>query len=216
MGRTGWGAPMRDPAYIGKFLAQLETGWLEDPDSRFGQFVSNVTRRAFRKPNHPPDLETVTDDQFLEALAASRRDLRGRGETPEREGEMAKPIDPRIAETVRDTSRQYDRWAMQTFGRIGRDPNRIHPFLGRFALAWGRRSDLAFCVFVLSLAPLEVHPERPGEKVRVGLRFLEEDDFLELMERPGSLTGDAVERSYTERGPLGSLIRRLKPPQPDP
>ena len=180
-------APRRDPVYIEAFLVRFASTWHEHPDSRFGQVVSNV---AGDRP-----LMRTSDEEFTAAL--DEWDEAWEAQRAERARGTAEPARREIVEGVRRTQEAYDRWALETFGRVGRDPARIEPFLARFGEAWAARPEMAFCELVRTIGG-------------PSLRLLEEDAFLFLIDHPGSLTTEAIEASYTYRGPLGDLLRRLE------
>jgi hypothetical protein len=51
---------------------------------------------------------------------------------------------------VERTIATYDRWALKTFGRVGRDPARIGPFLRSLGQIWLEHPDLRFGELVCS------------------------------------------------------------------
>jgi hypothetical protein len=140
-------------------------------------------------------LMSIVDEEFRAAL--DQWDEAWEAQKAERALGTAEPARPEIVEGVRRTQEAYNRWAMRTFGRIGRDPARIAPFLARFAEEWAGRPQMAFCELVRTISGPD-------------LRLLEEDAFLFLIDHPGSLSAEAIEASYTYRGPLGDLLRRIE------
>lgn len=114
-----------------------------------------------------------------------------------------------MEQSVQRTIAMYDGWALKTFGRVGRDPARITPFLRSLAQIWLERPNLRFGELVCSGLPIEADPERPGRRSRVGLPFLEEDEFLRLLRKPGGSSGEEIYQAYASRGPLGELMDRI-------
>jgi hypothetical protein len=98
---------------------------------------------------------------------------------------------------------------LETFGRLGRDPARIGPFLRSLGQIGLEDLDLVFGELVCSGLPLEADPERRGRRSRVGLPFLEEDEFLRLLREPGTSSGEEIYQAYASHGPLGDLMDRL-------
>lgn len=177
----------RDESYIEAYLARFASTWREHPDSRFGQLVSNV---AGDRP-----LMRTSDEQFLTAL--DEWDEAWEAQKAERARTPREPVERWIAEGARRTNEQYRAWALRTFGRVGRDPARIEPFLSRFAEAWAERPQVAFCELVRSVGG-------------PNLRLVEEETFRFLLDNPDSISAEAIEASYTYRGPLGDLLREIE------
>lgn len=202
----------RDGSYVETFLGRLEASWRAEPDQRFGQFVGNVVRFSHASTGRLRELanvEEINDQEFLLALDEWDEYLPKAREAAERQQREApgERIDPMFEEGVRQTIAVYDRWALKTFGRIGRDPARIQPFLQSFAQIWLKHVALGFGQLVCSGLPIEPDPDRPERLTRVGLQFLEEDEFLNLLHNPGSRSAHEIYQVYARRGPLGNLLR---------
>ena len=233
------GSVDRDASYVEKFLDRVAASWRDQPDQRFGQFVRNVARCSHDRSGRrrgPDEVERITDEAFLLALDESDEQIRRWQEEAKRRrrGELEEPVvDQRgrglcghlspegrkeaMEQSVQRTIAVYDKWALKTFGRVGRDPARIGPFLRSFGQIWLEHPDLRFGELVCSGLPLEADPERTGRRSRVGLPFLEEDEFLRLLRKPGSSSGEEIYRTYASHGPLGDLLDRLahhRSPQP--
>lgn len=221
----------RDVSYVEKFLDRVADSWTDQPDQRFGQFVGNVTRCSHDRSGRrrgPEEVELITDGAFLLALDESDEQMRRWQQEAERQRreELKEPVvdhrgrglwgrlSPEARKEAMEQSAQrtiamYDSWALKTFGRVGRDPARIGPFLGSLGQIWLENPNLRFGELVCSGLPLEADPERPGRRSRVGLPFLEEDEFLRLLREPGSHSGEEIYQAYASRGPLGDLVDRI-------
>jgi hypothetical protein len=55
-----------------------------------------------------------------------------------------------MEQSVLRTIATYDRWALKTFGRVGRDPARSGPFLRSLGQIWLEHPDLRFGELVCS------------------------------------------------------------------
>jgi len=198
----------RDAHFIESFLARVARVWTLGPDQRFGQFISNVSGHHRDPDGSEVAVADITDDDFSRTLDKSEADTLRR----QKEFELGErePVKPEIARAVRVNQQQYDRWAMRTFGRVGRDPARIGPFLHRFGEVWAEHPERRFGEMVLSAIPLSEHPEEPGRFVRAGLRLVEDDSYLELLSNPEALSNDDVYERYMYRGPLGDLLDKVE------
>jgi hypothetical protein len=232
------GSVDRDAGYVDKFLDRVADSWIDQPDQRFGQFIRNVVRCSHDRSGRrrgPDEVDRITDEAFLLVLDESDEQMRRWREEAERRrrGELEEPVvDHRgcglwghlspearkeaMEQSVRRTIAMYDRWALKTFGRVGRDPARIGPFLRSLGQIWLEHTDLRFGELVCSGLPLEPDPERPGRRSRVGLPFLEEDEFLRLLRKPSSSSGGLVQivmELLRPRGvaELGERLRRNLP-----
>jgi hypothetical protein len=195
----------RDKNYIDGFLTPVARLWALDPDSRFGQFVSNVARQHCAADSSNVAVEGVDDDDFLLALNEFEEDTRRGREEFQRTPDEPSPR-PELARLVRQTQQMYDDWALETFGRIGRDPDRIVPFLHRFGEAWCEHPERSFGAMVLSVVPLSENPDEPGRFARAGLRLIEDEPYLELLDDPNATSGRDIIDAYTYRGPLGDIL----------
>ena len=207
----------RDTRYVQTFLARVGEVWRGEPDTRFGQFVSNIVWVFPDRVDTDPGAGDISDEGFLRALEASVADRRKRREELERKRREGRedPVDPRIMEGVKQTQRTYDRWALERFGRIGRDPARIGPFLSVLGQAWLERPDLRFGELIAGVLPRGVDPDDPDRRVGGGLRglrIIEDDAFLELLEHRGVLSAEEISERYVHRGPLGDLLEGLESP----
>lgn len=225
------GSVDRDAGYVEKFLDRVADSWRDQPDQRFGQFVRDVARCSHDRSGRrrgPNEVDRITDEAFLLALDESDEQIRRWQEQAKRRrrGELEEPVvDDRgrglwghlspearkeaMEESVQRTIAMYDGWALKTFGRVGRDPARIGPFLRSLGQIWLEHPDLRFGELVCSGLPLEADPERPGRRSRVGLAFLEEDELLRLLREPGGSSGEEIYQAYASRGPLGDLMDRI-------
>jgi hypothetical protein len=113
------------------------------------------------------------------------------------------PANPRHTALAARTNEEYRRWAQETFGRIGRDPARIEPFLARLGEVWLRQAKLSFCSLVCVTVPS-------------GLQLVGEPTFLQLLDAPGSMDYDTISDMNTSQGPLGDLLRSLERHKDDP
>lgn len=102
---------------------------------------------------------------------------------------------------------------METFGRIGRDPARIGPFLAFLGAAWVERAERSFGQLVCAAFPVAADPDDPTRRFPRGLQLVEEDMFLKLLDRPSTASAEDIEDLYTRRGPLGDFLKRLDPPE---
>jgi hypothetical protein len=94
-----------------------------------------------------------------------------------------RPADPRVPpeggdpsldwEALRAADDGFAKWAMEKYGRVGRDPERIGPFLARVGEAWGRHPELRF-----GQLAIEVVRSRRADYPMAGP---EEDEFLKLL-----------------------------------
>src|SRR3954452_16951640 len=132
----------RTPAYIDQLLNRIGRTWASEPDQRFGQFVANIVRRRDDHDRFETAVSRITDDEFLRRLDTYDEEARRRREEFERTYE-AQAVRADVPPGVRETQELYREWALPTFGRVGRPPERIPVFLHRFAEAWhecpGRR-----------------------------------------------------------------------------
>jgi len=111
---------------------------------------------------------------------------------------------------VQGTKAQYDRWALAKFGRIGRDPARIGPFLEAFGDAWQEHHERQFGEMVMSAIPVSENPEQPGQFARAGLRLVEDDLYLELLNDPQAASSDGIYEAYVYQGPLGGPLEEVE------
>jgi hypothetical protein len=84
--------------------------------------------------------------------------------------------------------------ALQRFGRIGRDPDRMPEVIERVGRAWKRRPWLRFGELLCSVAPAEVE-HRPN------LFALEDDRFLEMLAEAEERLPTTNDEKRTEREP---------------
>lgn len=112
----------RDRQYIETFMGRLGEAWSADPDSRFGQLTSNISRRANKSSARFDGLEEVSDLAFMHALDQRKREIAKASEESKRN---PRPPDAVFSALMYRTKVDYDRWALKEFGRIGRNPARI-------------------------------------------------------------------------------------------
>jgi hypothetical protein len=122
--------------------------------------------------------------------------------------------DPTRRAILDELTERYSKWALQTFGRIERDPARIEPFLRYLGRAWLGHAESRFGELACSSFPLEVNPDDPRRWFSRGLQLIEDDLFLKLLDHPGAVSGREISERYVHRGPLGDLLDRLEPPDP--
>lgn len=195
-------------------LDRLSASWLDDPDSRFGQLVVNVVRTFRDADGRSMSLFEISDEKFLMALDAWDEDHRRRREGARREG-PDRPPDPALLEIVGRTTEAYSEWSLQSFGRMGRDPARIGPFLDYVGRVWLERADLRFGELVCSAMPEQTDHEQPDRSFPSALQLVEEAALLRLLDG-GPISASEITDAYLNRGPLGDLLKRLESPNEDP
>jgi hypothetical protein len=158
----------RDRQYIETFMARVGEAWRADPDSRFGQLTSNISRLANKSNARFDGLEEVSDLAFLHSLDRREREIAKASEESKRN---ARPPDAVFDALVYATKVDYDRWALNEFGRIGRDPARIGPFIERWSEFWNEHSEHRFGELLIEVLPPRPGSGRHGPHMRGELRL---------------------------------------------